>query len=380
MSSVLLLAVNRHQETYFRKIAAAATSLNIRILHDNRLPLIFGSWKISDYERQVLEEIVQLRLDTLAQESPGYRLSYFRRKRLTLQYRLSVWWFYLRARSYFGQNCFDLVGLWSGMKWRQRIIRQLLLPAETRTLFFENGAFPDTTTVDPEGVNFGSSIPDDPVFFLSHKPLKKKELPHRLSVRKASHSRKTEGNQLLPAEFCFVPFQVDSDTQILEYSPDIQNMEQLYKLLCDTADLSDGRLPVFVVKEHPSSKNDYRHLHNRHPGVVFCNQEETQRLIETARCVVTINSSVGFEALLLNKPVITLGKSFYALDGLVTSVQSAADLVTACQNPQPADPSLRDAFLQYLYSEYYVHGCWRTASDEHTAAVVQRMERILKNA
>ena len=95
---------------------------------------------------------------------------------------------------------------------------------------------------------------------------------------------------------------------------------------------------------------------------------------------MTINSSVGFEALLLNKPVITLGKSFYALDGLVTSVQSAADLVTACQNPQPADPSLRDAFLQYLYSEYYVHGCWRTASDEHTAAVVQRMERILKNA
>ena len=41
--------------------------------------------------------------------------------------------------------------------------------------------------------------------------------------------------------------------------------------------------------------------------------ENSHELIRCSRGVVTINSTAGFEAILLNKPLLTFGRSFYSL-------------------------------------------------------------------
>ena len=377
MPSVLLLAVNRHQESYFQELAQSSEHLGITALHKNNLPKFPSSWAIPVQDKKALADIVRYCLATEAQELPGYRLTGLRRLWLTLKYTLAVRLFYLRVKQFFTKNQFDLIGLWNGMKWHQKIIRLLIKP-EVRTLFFENGAFPDTTTADPKGVNFGSSIPTNPDFYRSHTDGNPVKLPENLIVREGKKRKAGTSDQPLPDRYIFVPFQVDSDTQIVEYSPWIRNMEMLYQLLSEITQISDKEPPVFVVKEHPSSANDYRHLHELNSNIRFYNQTNTQTLIEGADCILTINSSVGFEALLLNKPVITLGQAFYALPGLVSAANTAESATSACQNHHFPDQNLREAFLNYLYSDYYVKGSWCEAEQHHLNTMLGRIEQTLK--
>lgn len=64
-----------------------------------------------------------------------------------------------------------------------------------------------------------------------------------------------------------------------------------------------------VLKEHPSSRVKYPDLARRvSDRVIFANGNSTQELIEKADCVVTINSTVGLESILLAKPVLVLGR------------------------------------------------------------------------
>ncbi len=379
MPSVLLLAVNRHQERYFSSVADGAENMDVRVIHDNRLPLAVFPRRLSATEKKFLHSIAALRLKTAEQESPGYRIGRLRRTLLQLRYLIAAYIFFLRAEKFFTSNHFDLVGLWSGMKWRQKIVRYVI--AGTRTLFFENGAFPGTTTIDAAGVNYASSIPRDRDFYLQRGQSAAKPLPQQLIERKP---RKTQGKgntteQSLPEHYIFVPFQVDSDTQIIEYSPWIRNMEHLYNVLRKIIDSSDGESPVFVVKEHPSSKNDYRHLHGLKAGIVFHNQTNTQTLIEGADGVVTINSSVGFEAILLNKPVITLGEAFYNIKGLVLHAEGEQALMHACHNMANPEPELREAFLNYLYCDYYARGDWRHADAGHIDSVRKIISNTLEH-
>lgn len=378
MVSVLLLAVNRHQERYFSAIADGAEDINIRVVHDNNLPALVYPRRLSATEKEFLHSIAALRLKTAEQESPGYRVSRLRRVFLQIRYYIETYVFFLRAEKFFADNHFDLVGLWSGMKWRQKIVRYVI--GTTRTLFFENGAFPATTTVDAKGVNYGSSIPRNPDFYLQREQSAVRSIPQHLTERKP---RKELGTVVvakpLPERYIFVPFQVDSDTQIVEYSPWIKNMAHLYDVLREVSDSAgDGPL-VFVIKEHPSSKNDYAYLHGLHMNIVFHNQANTQSLIEKADAVVTINSSVGFEAILLNKPVITLGNAFYNIEGLALHADDGAALKNYCYNFSAPDPELRQAFLNHLYGNYYIQGDWRDADASHIEAIRKVISNTLEH-
>ena len=377
MSSVLLLAVNRHQERYFSAIAAADSQLNIKVLHDNRLPLFFWPKRLDRNQQALVNRIAALRLKTVEQEAPGYLLGGIKKILLATRYRWAAYWFLQRALHFFGRHQFALVGLWSGRKWRQQIVCEVIKNQTVKTAFFENGAFPGTTTLDPAGVNFASSIPRVPEFYRRLGHVDASLLPKRLTVRKARNGQEQAEQVVLPERYIFVPFQVDSDTQVVEYSPWIKNMEHLYQVIAAIKSRAGEELPRVLIKEHPSSKNDYRHLHQRNPDISFCNGVNTQELIEKAELIVTINSSVGFESLLLNKPVITLGEAFYNIDGLVQHANDESALLQKCLAPFAPDERLRDAFLVYLYEDYYVKGAWRDADAQHLQTVVKKIETML---
>ena len=84
----------------------------------------------------------------------------------------------------------------------------------------------------------------------------------------------------------------------------------------------------------------------------------TQYLIEHALSVVTINSSVGVEALLYGKRVITAGEAFYNINGLVSVAKNQDELRHYVQNLHkiPVNEGLRNRFLNYLAWDYFVPG------------------------
>ena len=137
---------------------------------------------------------------------------------------------------------------------------------------------------------------------------------------------------------------------------------------------------MLVFKEHPSSPIRYPDLHERSgPRERFANGNDTQTLIEDADAVITVNSTVGLEAILLGKPVLVLGRAFYAIPGLTLSAEGPEELAEALHrlSDWKPDPVLRRKFLDYLSQDYCVPGSWREPDRAHWRAVEARVRGYL---
>ncbi|WP_254911207.1 hypothetical protein [Pseudoalteromonas sp. A601] len=180
----------------------------------------------------------------------------------------------------------------------------------------------------------------------------------------------------MPKRYIFVPFQVPHDTQVVCYSPWLNSMEMLYSEVMNAVEkLNDPDLKV-VFKEHPSWHKHYTHLYKKHPQAIFANGNATADLIENAQAVITINSTVGLEALLLAKHVITLGQACYNIDDLVLHANSRQELferLLQLDQGWQLNLALRDQFFGYLKHVYTVEGRWQDCSTQHAKAVEERL-------
>jgi hypothetical protein len=97
---------------------------------------------------------------------------------------------------------------------------------------------------------------------------------------------------------------------------------------------------ILVVKEHSGNKGYrktefYRELFYM-PNIVLRPPEyDVSKLINNSMCVITLTGRMGWEAIVNNKPVITLGRSFWSSIDSVYCVQSWKELssaIMACYN------------------------------------------------
>ncbi len=74
---------------------------------------------------------------------------------------------------------------------------------------------------------------------------------------------------------------------------------------------------IMVIKEHPQQtgrllEKKFRRIKERYPNLIFIKGEEpTIKILSACQIVVTLGSTAGFEALVLGKRVINLGRVFY---------------------------------------------------------------------
>ena len=273
------------------------------------------------------------------------------------------------------------IGFWNGTKFQDSILLLAINKLNRQSVFFENGLLPNTTTMDNKGINAANSLPREPAFYL-RRPLEDVQLPHFLQPR-VGRKKNIPKNQPLPKHYLFVPFQVNRDSQILHHSHWIKNMAYFFYILQSVVHrISDERMQ-FVIKQHPYCKESYsslRTLASRDSRIVF-RDDDTQNLIENSAAVITVNSTAGVEALLLGKKVIALGDAYYNIRGLVQSVKTKAELITAIDaiDEWQPDEKLRLAFLRYVYRHYCIPDDWRHPSSQHFQAVDERLEKIFSN-
>jgi hypothetical protein len=130
------------------------------------------------------------------------------------------------------------------------------------------------------------------------------------------------------ANYVYFPFHVQ-----LDYALTVRSLEYLdqLSLVRYLADILPGQCQLYV-KEHPASVGGFGHrafrelLHTRRNIQVMHPRVNSYDIIENAKLVVTINSKVGAEALMLGKRVIVLGDAFYSASALVQRVNRLADL------------------------------------------------------
>ncbi|WP_119396474.1 capsular polysaccharide export protein, LipB/KpsS family [Salinibius halmophilus] len=219
--------------------------------------------------------------------------------------------------------------------------------------FVENGYFPGTIQVDNQGINANNSMPQHAAFY-QRLAIDWQSLawPEKLNKRASKNKAGTSNIPFTAKQYIFVPMQVPSDMQVMELSPWIKSMAAFYNVLLRAA----TELPNinFVIKEHPSFKRSIQRNVTKHPQIVFANQGDTEQLIENASAVITLNSTVGLEALAKNIPVIQLGLSCYGITGLVHKCENSDALIELLQHKETLNQINHDLLSQYIKYLYNI--------------------------
>ena len=179
--------------------------------------------------------------------------------------------------------------------------------------------------------------------------------------------------------FVYFPLHVTDDYKIQRLIPHTADQASLVEQVADA--LPQGY--DVVIKEHPMSlgRNSLRLLHRlrKRPNVRLVSPyTSTHELIRRSVGVVVISSTVGLEALLYDKPVLTLGDPYYGGFGVTLDAQSLAEIrdrVPELLRFRP-DPARIEQFLGLcLRSCYPGQPLLVDRSEENARVVADTLER-----
>ena len=127
--------------------------------------------------------------------------------------------------------------------------------------------------------------------------------------------------------FVYFPLHVTDDYKIRKVIPHTEDQASLVEQVADA--LPPGY--DLVLKEHPMSvgRNSIallRRLRTRANVRLVAPHTSSHELIRRAEAIAVISSTVGLEALLYEKPVLTLGQPFYSGYGITLDVDSFREL------------------------------------------------------
>jgi hypothetical protein len=201
----------------------------------------------------------------------------------------------------------DIMFLWNGNLPNDEMVRRVAGRHGAVCIWAEMGWFPQKETVyfDPEGTNARSSI--------RRVNLDECEIDPRLEAFRRSYGGGVYGHHEIEG-YIFAPLQIESDTNIREYSP-FRTMDDFVARLSKA--YSRTRI---LARPRPG-----RHTAlSSYPNVVVNSADDLFEQIAGAIFVVGINSTVLLEALLLGKHVVAFGEGLFSGLGVCDEATAVA--------------------------------------------------------
>lgn len=282
-------------------------------------------------------------------------------------------WQYNYWRRHFDTAPDSIAVTWNGLVSARHIFMLAARDAGARTLFLERGPLPNTLTADPVGVNFRNGLPREAAPYLAwlarHPEADGAWRPHAEALRQrpatVRHAPADRPAPPLDGPFVFLPLQKPGDTQLRFFGRRCTGVPETVAYVAAAA----AALPPgwhIRLKQHPSDTTRLSQLLRTFGALPLYldNETDTFSQVRASRLVLTVNSSVGLEAMLLGARVGVMGDAFWALPGAVASAGTSELLQALLANPDaaPADPDLRNALLSFLVADYYPR---LTAQDGH---------------
>jgi capsular polysaccharide export protein len=272
---------------------------------------------------------------------------------------------YNGARRYFAGHPGHVAVAWNGLAGSRMAFLAGAKDAGAAVLHAELAPFPGRITLDSVGVNAEGSVPQEAPFYRdwAGKGDVWRAMGQGLQARVSRRSDVGQGGSALPeTPFLFCPLQVPDDTQVTLFAGWCGGMAGFLAALGVAA----GHLPEgwhLRVKEHPSARQSLRPLLDpllQTGRVILDNSTDSFAQLTAARGVVTLNSSMGLQAFFHDKPVITLGRAFWAMPGLVMPAtdQAALNAAFATAETLAYDPAFRAMFMNWLDQVYYPRFAW----------------------
>lgn len=323
-------------------------------------------------------------------------------------------------------NQFSAILIWNGEDLIGKTLAAMARKRGIKTVFGENGYFPNTLQFDLEGVNVHSSVTKlrfmEIANFMHQKPRIEIGIPadaklealkslawtdflrcflaRKTDIHYYRHFPEHRGGSWfksqwlklrraliptdrlsLPDKFIFIPFQVHDDTQILLNSRYFKSMEEFFEFCHSAIRRSFGEEYAIVVKEHPEDlgRYSYDRLRRRYPDVLWFRKYSIDTLLDRAAYVFVVNSSVGLQAVQRKKPTIVFGESFYTKEEIVFRVDNLADIDRIIGEAKLGISLERqdciEKFVRFLSERYFVPGGWKKITP---AGVAKAGDRILE--
>ncbi len=182
---------------------------------------------------------------------------------------------------------------------------------------------------------------------------------HGASVRRIVEQMISGGRR-----FFLFPLQLDTDSQIRIHSPFGRLSTAIQAVMTDFARHAPGDTHL-VIKNHPLDNGwiNYRRLVHRLADdldlagrVHFIDGGDLNALLDCALGTVTVNSTVGLTALDRGRPVIALGQAVFAMPGLTFQ----GSLAQFWHDPGTPDARLLDAYRRVVLHSVLINGNFYT--------------------
>jgi capsular polysaccharide export protein len=259
------------------------------------------------------------------------------------------------SRRYFTRHPDRVAVAWNGLTGGRKVFLDAARDAGAAVLYAELSPFPGRITLDPAGVNAESSVPQEPDVFLNQPRTEWRTMGAAMVARPSRRIDVGQGAGDLPqTPFLFCPLQVPDDSQVRLFAGWCRTYPGFIAALTQAV----HHMPLgwhLRLKEHPSAKESLGPILEpllATGRAVVDNETDSFAQLAASRGVVTLNSSMGLQAFFHDKPVVTLGKAFYALPGLVTPCADQSQLNASFSGPISFDPALRDGFMAWLDNYY----------------------------
>lgn len=210
-----------------------------------------------------------------------------------------------------------------------------------------------------------------PVFryYRHHRPLNLWEITYwiRSAWRKWQYKYTESGMQhylttTMDKHYYLVPLQISTDAQVCEHSA-YTSIENFIEKILGSFAVHSPKDTLLVIKHHPLDRgyHDYSGLIRRisthfgiHERVVYIHDQHLPTLLEHARGVVVINSTVGLSAIHHNTPLKTCGTAIYNMEGL--TFQGTLDEFWKEAPSFAIDRRLYERFKGYLIANKQING------------------------
>ena len=362
---ICFVSLSRKRARYFTQLSEAAPEgVEAKVIPGVRFDLhlarsLFSFCPGFDFGLQAHERRQMLNYPRL------FRLRIVRRLMSgLLVYVESVRYHYFRR--VFAQEQANVLAVWNGQKLPYTTLVLAARHVGMRVVFFENGGLPDTTTVDCKGVNAQNCLPREPDFYRSFYYTSLSVISELPKVEPSEKSR------------IFVPLQVESDTQMVLHSPWISSSNELVREVIAAAKSHIEAGAEVLVKPHPKARTVI--ALPEVPRVSLVVEDNISDLLAEAAVVVTVNSTVGLEAIAAGHKVIVLGEAFYGISGVACRARSSAELNhcldAVLTGGWQMDVQLAGDFVRFLRDVYYIPQDWRRGdrlAAQHFKAVWQRI-------
>jgi capsular polysaccharide export protein len=188
--------------------------------------------------------------------------------------------------------------------------------------------------------------------------------------------------QKVPDPLFLFPLQLDCDYQMRVHSP-FRGMHLAIEHVLNSFARHAADRARLVVKQHPLDNGviDWRAITGHIAAelgladrLVVIDGGNLDKLLARCRAVVTVNSTVGCQALARGVPVMALGEAIYDIAGLT----HRGDPDEFWNAPEPPDPELFDAFRRVLVARSLIPGSFFSEAGLKSAveAAVDRLEAV----